>query len=190
VRGTRFRRRDFGAVLQHYGFRTPWLDVVDDLHAAVWFALNDCDRLNDGSFAYRPVEREHGWITLISPTRELRVQDLRESQSSRNTRCHVQQGFSIAMQIDGAASSAPNQDLARYVVATVRIPSAERWRVTGFRASQQYFFPSEAVDDTYAKLRSTDVAGLVAKVEVENGVEAGALGRVAVYTEPEPERGA
>jgi hypothetical protein len=184
VKGTRFTRRNFGAVLQHYGFRTPWLDVVDDLHVAIWFALNKCDRLDDGSITYRRAVGKHGWITLIAAPRGVCVQDLRETQSSRNTRCHVQQGFSIAMQHDGVEGHVSNQDFARCAVARVRIPNAERWCLTGFRASQSYLFPIQAIDDTYAKLSSPDVTSLAAKAEAASGLVDGALGRAAVYSEP------
>jgi hypothetical protein len=36
----RFRRPDVSALLQHYGVRTSWLDVVDNLYVAVWFATH------------------------------------------------------------------------------------------------------------------------------------------------------
>ena len=39
--GTRWRRPNLGAVVQHYGIRTPWLDVVDNLYTAIWFAIHE-----------------------------------------------------------------------------------------------------------------------------------------------------
>ena len=36
----RFKRPHLAALLQHYGYRTSWLDVVDNLWVAVWFATN------------------------------------------------------------------------------------------------------------------------------------------------------
>ena len=35
--GTRWDRENLGTVLQHYGIKTPWLDVVRNLHTAIWF---------------------------------------------------------------------------------------------------------------------------------------------------------
>jgi hypothetical protein len=141
VKGTRFRRRNFGAVLQHYGFRTPWLDVVDDLHAAVWFALNTRTVVN-GRHTYRPTQRDSGRILLIQAPRTIRLQDLREKQSSRNTRCHAQQGWSLAMQHDDASTYDPDQNFGPHVLGTVQIPNTDTWRVTGFMASQSYSLPS------------------------------------------------
>ena len=34
-KGLRWERSNLGAVLQHYGIKTPWLDVVRNLHTAV-----------------------------------------------------------------------------------------------------------------------------------------------------------
>jgi len=129
LRGTRFSESNLGAVLQHYGFRTPWLDVLDDMHAAVWFALNRrCDL--GGTLRYRRSEADSGWIIVLA-TSGVWQQDLRRSQSSRHTRCHVQQGFSLGMQADREAQPRPDQDFASLVVGTVRIPNCERWRVRG-----------------------------------------------------------
>lgn len=183
VKGTRFMRRNFGAVLQHYGFRTSWLDVVDDLHAAVWFALNRSQSLG-GVWTYRPLDSECGWIVAISAPRGVTCQDLRETQSSRNTRCHVQQGWSIAMQDDDEAECKPVQDFAQYIVGTVRIPNSDIWHLKGFRASQSYLFPADDMDDTYRQLRLFEVEDLATKIESEKGLPSGVLGRVAVYAAP------
>ncbi len=182
VRGTRFRRRNFGAVLQHYGFRTPWLDVVDDLHTAVWFALNNAKAVN-GEYAYHRTASGEGWIVLISAPRGVKHQDLRETQSSRNTRCHAQQGWSLAMQRDDQPDYHRRQDFTDYAVGTVRIPNSNEWHVTGFMASQSYLFPSEEMDDTYKQLRSPAIVALVAEIEAKAGLPSYALGRATLYAE-------
>jgi hypothetical protein len=87
------------------------------------------------------------------------------------------------MQRDSEADYGPNQDFARYVAATVRIPSSEHWHLKGFRASQSYLFPCRQMDDTYHQLLSHDVASLAERIEDEKGVACGTLGRVAVYSD-------
>ena len=181
VKGTRFRRGNFGAVLQHYGFRTPWLDVVDDVHTAVWFALNKAHTVN-GRYSYARSNSDAGWIVLISAPRAIKCQDLRETQSSRNTRCHAQQGWSLAMQPDAQDDFKKEQDCADYVVGAVRIPNSSDWHLDGFMASQSYLFPKAEMDDTYKQLQSAEVVGLAARIENEEGLQ-GALGRVALYAE-------
>ena len=39
--GQRWGRKNLGAVLQHYGIKTPWLDVVRNLYSAIWFAKHE-----------------------------------------------------------------------------------------------------------------------------------------------------
>lgn len=187
VRGTRFGRRNFGAVLQHYGFRTPWLDVVDDMHAAVWFALNRRSALS-GALQYRRTEADFGWIVVVAAPRPVCVQDLRTEHSSRNTRCHVQQGFSIAMQRDDEAEPRQEQDFARYVLGTVRIPNCQSWHLRGFRASQAYLFPSRTIDDTYDQLLSPRVAECADEAERDHHLAPETLGRVDMYTEESSEQ--
>lgn len=180
VRGTRFTQKNFGAVLQHYGFRTPWLDVVDDLNVAIWFALNNFTQ-EDGKCTYRPIEADQGWLLVIAAPRNFRVLDLRSRQSSRHVRCHTQQGFSIAMQHDDVRMAAAEQDFMSSVVGTVRIPNTKRWVVTGYRSSEDYFFPPTSIDDTYRKLLDPRVEELAQDAERSQHLKEGALGRVAVY---------
>ena len=185
VEGTRFRRRNFGAVLQHYGFRTAWLDVVDDVHTALWFALNTA-HATGGRYSYARSDLNAGWIVLLSVPREINRQDLRETQSSRNTRCHVQQGWSLAMQHDTQARCNRRQDFGDHVIGTVRIPNCKEWHLEGFMASQSYFFPKEAMDDTYKQLQSSEVLDLAAQIEAQEGLQQGMLGRATLYAYPNP----
>ncbi len=177
----RIRRRNFGAVLQHYGFRTPWLDVVDDIHAAVWFAThNRCD-LGD-TVRYQRASEGFGCVVVLAVPKDIRVQDLRAAHSSRNTRCHVQQAFSLAMQNDDAVDPSVQQDFSTYVLGVVRIPTVKRWHLRGFRASQSYFFPSVDIDSTYKRLLAPEVNELADRTESEFGVP-GALGHAAEYSD-------
>jgi hypothetical protein len=180
VKGTRFTKKNFGAVLQHYGFRTPWLDVVDDLHVAIWFAINNFSE-KDGEFEYRPSTADQGWVVVVAVPRAHRVVDLRTRHSSRHVRCHAQQAFSIAMQSDDKPKPAVEQDFIHRVVGTVRIPNEPRWLLSGYRASQGYFFPPPNLDDTYRKLLDSQVAALAESAEREYDLRLGTLGRVARY---------
>jgi hypothetical protein len=180
VRGTRFRRSNFGAVLQHYGFHTPWLDVVDDVNAAIWFALHE--RSQDSAiYRYHPSKRSHGWVVLVAAGRGVRVQNLRENHSSRNSRCNAQQGYSLAMQYDNEDHEHRQQDFGARVIGRVRIPNSPQWHLRGFRASQGYFFPVSDYDDTYRQLLTPAVETLVERIEREHDLQRGALGRVARY---------
>lgn len=50
-------------------------------------------------------------------------------------------------------------------------------------ASQRYLFPKEEMDDTYKQLQSKEVADLAARIEDDEGLQQGVLGRVALYAE-------
>ena len=89
------------------------------------------------------------------------------------------------MQHDNEPEYHTRQDFAEYVVGTVRIPNSSKWHLTGFMASQSYLFPGEGMDDTYCQLRSPTVADLAAEIEREEGLPLGALGRTALYAEPD-----
>jgi hypothetical protein len=157
------------------------LDVVDDVHTAIWFALNKAHTTN-GRCSYGRSDSEAGWIVLISAAREIKCQDLRETQSSRNTRCHAQQGWSLAMQRDTQAGLVAQQDFTHFVVGTIRIPNnRSEWHLYGFMASQSYFFPNEQMDDTYKQLTSSEVTDVAAEIEISHGLQQGVLGRAVLY---------
>lgn len=59
VRGKRFQRPDLAALLQHYGFNTTWLDVVDNLFVATWFATHKLQPV-DGLYRITPSAASHG----------------------------------------------------------------------------------------------------------------------------------
>ncbi|MXY25399.1 MAG: FRG domain-containing protein [Acidobacteria bacterium] len=131
--GTRWDEEDLGAVLQHYGIKTPWLDVVQNIHTAVWFATHKLDARNSSHRVVKPTTNEHGWIYLYVDRRagrKLNVVDLRAAHSSQHTRPHVQQGLSLAMQgdpnDDGEFRLTADQDFITYQVARVRFPAQSR----------------------------------------------------------------
>ena len=57
------KTKELGAVLQHYGIRTPWLDVVRNLYTAIWFATHDFET-RGCCLVVNPSEKEHGYISL------------------------------------------------------------------------------------------------------------------------------
>ena len=144
IKGLGWNRPNLGAVLQHYGIKTPWLDVVRNLYTAIWFATHDlkqspCERhesIEDdcrgcGSRRFaKPSCQKYGWISFYMKdslcsiedpclSRKLIVQDIPCKQSSKHFRPHAQQGVSLAMQCDPEeqqSESVPeqNQDFNRW----------------------------------------------------------------------------
>ena len=64
LNGRRWRQKDLGAILQHYGVRTPWLDVVRNLYTAIWFATHD---LRETAAWRRRACANRPWLDFVLP---------------------------------------------------------------------------------------------------------------------------
>src|SRR5690349_9186178 len=64
---SRFKNEDIDNLFQHYGIRSPVIDMVDNIYVAIWFAM-------DGN------TEGYGYIRLLNTTnKEIKVSDLRQS---------------------------------------------------------------------------------------------------------------
>ena len=172
LKGRRWHRTGLGAVLQHYGFRTPWLDVVRNLHTAIWFATRDK--------ALESEREPFGWISLyVNTPRRLKVVDLWGQHSSRHFRPHVQQGLSLAMQRDDAQSPCKQQDFnIQHCIARIRFRRSERWVLGGHMFSQQFLFPGQEDDSSLQQLSNSAVEKAVVRACEKYELDHLALGHV------------
>ena len=186
LRHTRWRRKDVGAVLQHYGIRTPWLDVVRNLYSAIWFATHEFDTCGTVRVASQSVRR-YAWISLYAPQcdqgRELEIGDLWDDQSSTHSRPHAQQGLSLAMQTDAADEPIKLQDFSKYRIAQVRFRNDQAWRLSGHMFSLRFLFAPPEQDDSLKQLSSPEIQELLDEACDVSGVERGALGSVSYYAD-------
>ena len=185
--GTRWTDSDdLGAVLQHYGVKTPWLDVVRNLYTAIWFATHDLETRGSCRVA-RWSERQYGWISFYQRdgVNNLEVCDLWGEHSSRYIRPHAQQGLSLAMPRDPEASDksglAPEQDFKRYRVAQIRFPNTGAWKVRGHMFSVGFLFPAPERDGSLRKLDRPVVQDIIDSVCHEHSLDKGTLGHVTHY---------
>ena len=189
--GTRWDRESLGAVLQHYGIKTPWLDVVRNLHTAIWFATHTLDIDDPSRRAVKRSMEEHGWISLYvnsrAGQRQLTVVDLWDAHSSQHVRLHAQQGLSLAMQCDTkndedhCPPAACTSDFNTHRVARIRFPAqSEHWRLCGHMFSSQFLFPAGEHDDSLKQLLDTAVLDILEEARIKHGLDQGTLG--AVYT--------
>ena len=146
--GTRWDRCNLGAVFQHYGMRSPWLDVVRNLHTAIWFAIHDFESRGILRVAVQS-EQDSGWISAYvreppNQSGKLIAQDIVGEQSSRHFRPHAQQGLSLAMQDDHASCPSKAQDFIHYRIAQIRFPNSKQWKLAGtcFRPGSCFLPPS------------------------------------------------
>jgi hypothetical protein len=170
----RFRRRDLPALLQHYGYRTSWLDVVDNLFVAAWFAGHKIGKDGDSGVEVLPSQETHGWLYLLATRASdgpLRIVDLRREHHPLSARPHVQHGVSVTPQ-DAC------QDFREFVIATMRVPLAS-FGVSGALFEPIVMLPPKSADDTLRILLKHYVDDIAKEVETAIGVPHGALGRVS-----------
>lgn len=188
--GTRWDRENLGAVLQHYGIKTPWLDVVRSFHAAIWFATHTLEADGPSRLAVKRSSRRHGWISLYVNQRaglqQLTVVDLWDAHSSQHVRPHAQQGLSLAMQCDPTNDEQPRlptactSDFNTHRVARVRFPAqSKRWRLCGHMFSSRFLFPGGKHDDSLVQLLRPEVRNILKQACINHGLDPGTLGAVS-----------
>ena len=163
-RANRFEREDVGPLLQHYGIRTNWLDLVDNIFTAIWFASYDN-------------QNEWGYIKFFTDknqnSEELAVYDLRERHSSLSLRLHCQHGLSATRNIP--AWTPENIDLSDFMIAIVRIPVKTINAINGI-INKQYMFPDEITDNTLKYFKKNKFAKNVGKILASEGYNEDFLG--------------
>jgi hypothetical protein len=162
----------FRPLLQHYGIRTQWLDVVDNIWVATWFAAHEAigfgrngnsvhferRRESDAGKDYcyvlmvrapglRGKETEPGFYE----TDEVTSIDLRKAVPSIYIRPHSQHGLLIRRTRYGRV---PDTDLLSLVagVIRVRLRDALEWLGNSTLLSAHTLFPPPFYDRGYAQL--------------------------------------
>ncbi len=172
IRLGRFQREHLGALLQHYGFRTSWLDLVDNLWAAVWFAAHT---IKNGIASQR--ESGSGWLYFLAAERESErasVVDIRTEHHGLSLRPHTQHGWSLR------GGQGARKDLQSHVVGVVEFPLTEAWTLSGSLFSTTFLFPPKNLDNTLKHLCEKRVDNIAATVENDFGLAEGSLGRTQV----------
>lgn len=186
----RFHRSNPGALFQHYGLKTPWLDLVDNLYTAVWFATHEHRSDSEFRSYYQPSRQRTGWVTLISTrsteNQHLHCIDLRKHHSSMNVRLHAQHGISAATQEDFASPAL--YDYGEFVVGRVCIPNNGAFALRGRLASPRFLFPPPSIDESFQLLLSSPTNALLATCERQFGLPNGALGRINAILYRAPRR--
>ena len=185
LKGRRWRRKDLGPVLQHYGIKTPWLDVVRNLYSAIWFATHELKNSGLDGLA-RPATNDYGWISFYrrkvpATDRPLLVNDISARHSSLHLRPHVQHGASLGMQSDDDESPDPFQDFNRFRIAQIRIPNSKKWKLSGYTASTAFMFPPPALDDSFRRLSVPAVQDILNDASTTFDVPSYYLGRISSY---------
>lgn len=129
------------ALAQHYGMHTKYLDVVDNIQSALWFAYDNV------TFSDNCYDSSVGYVEVIAVnTQDFNIIDLR-NKPSKWMRPHVQQAYCVK-------SNNPDKNLGTLqnnLVLTMIIPK-ELLRIWSNydNMPRYYVYPEEAHDDGLA----------------------------------------
>jgi FRG domain len=160
-------------LLQHYGIRTTWIDVVDNIWVALWFACHEA-RTQGWPEEYLHFEKripihetvdEYAYILLISSAQFHAVSDqpghyrdgrsetidLRVAAPSHFVRPHAQHGVLVRRL---SKSGQPAGDITPLHVGTIRIrlAAALDWLGTAATLTSHTLFPPAYYDYGYREL--------------------------------------
>lgn len=158
-------------LLQHYGLNTRWLDVVDSLPHALFFATHTlCTGQAPNTDTYAPSLEDEGFLYVLdlgqlkhktiageevvgySRSKNLAVVDLRALKPSNALRPHAQHGLLIR-----ATSS--ETDLWPSLVARIAVPTQEaRQWITSASLEREALFPPRVWDNIYETLLSNKMS--------------------------------
>lgn len=176
----RFKKENINPIFQHYGIKTPWLDLIDNLFVAIWFATYKYIRATNSTKAYyKKSESEFGHICFFATSPETTSIDLREQNSSLSLRLHSQHGVSMTRNTNNWSIN--NRNLDDQLVATVKFPNNDDWHTDGNLFKTQFFFPAPKFDNTFKYLMKDKFRKLLANVINEYDLLDDELGSIAVY---------
>ena len=157
-------------LVQHYGIRTRWLDVVDNIWVALWFACHRQVSVGRHASHIRRSAAQEGdaanvYIAVLKtgplePARNLpgywvgpetRVVDLRHSVPSVYLRPHAQHGLLVA---PASLRNSDGGELTGQVIAylEIRLIDALEWLGHGAMTSPFVLFPPATRDEGYRRL--------------------------------------
>ena len=171
----------FEPLLQHYGIRTRWLDLVDNLWTALWFACQQARSTGelDQYLHFSPSASEFAYVILLQGGAErldpkrpgvlvsdrTTVIDLRRAAPSTFLRPHAQHAMLMRR---NAFDSAASMNMVEFVIGVIRVRTAlaRSWLGTGELTSTHHVFPPPVYDDGYHSLlrsapRGNDIVGAI-----------------------------
>lgn len=172
----RFNERAHEPLLQHYGVKTTWIDLVDNVWIALWFSVYQALSVADGRFLHFDQRQpnsseEYCYILMIAVEsgekakvkgfmigRNTETVDLRIAAPSVFVRPHAQHGLlfrPLARTVREQGLVRP-LDYSKHVRGVVRfkLTDAIRWLGTGEMHSVRALFPPPFHDSGYGILLS------------------------------------
>lgn len=156
-------------MLQHYGIRTYWLDIVDNIWIALWFAVHKTNaKIVDGREYIHIFENEadqYGYVFLISSDATAEVQnqpgiyrgvqttlvDLRKAIPSYFLRPHAQHALMLKKNSENPNEFADYSDRI-VAIAKISVSNVLKWIGQTGLLSVQSLFPPPYYDSGYEQL--------------------------------------
>jgi hypothetical protein len=161
-------------LLQHYGIQTRWLDVVDNVWTALWFACHEAATAGERSqyLHYVRSQQVYAYIVLIQAGMEMPVSDqpgmwnsdkakiidLRRAAPSLYLRPHAQHGLLVRRRAYVGNSSIDRSDMVAGVIRIKR-DLATAWLGTGELTTVHHVFPPPVYDFGYKRLLESAPTG-------------------------------
>ncbi|WP_420589077.1 FRG domain-containing protein [Bacterioplanoides sp.] len=163
-------------LLQHYGLKTTWLDLVDNIWVALWFACYETKSTRDGHFLHFQKRipsdsNKYAYVYLVGTDLDKRrkdkpgywngpnteLVDLRVAAPSYFLRPHAQHG--LLFRCKGSSSGRP-LDYGKQIRGIVRIPleKAFDWLGNGHTVGVHSLFPPAFYDNGYKILLQSGVS--------------------------------
>ncbi|MET3355643.1 UNVERIFIED_ORG: hypothetical protein ABID33_003568 [Xanthobacter viscosus] len=157
-------------LLQHYGIKTSWIDLVDNIWVAIWFSVYQCHSFGKASqfihFEQRsPKEGKFGYILCVAVDENMNLSprkgtirgdhtelvDLRIAVPSVFLRPHAQHGLLFR---DKGSNGSREIDYSKYIKGIVRysLSDAISWLGKGIIHDVRALFPPPFYDNGYAIL--------------------------------------
>lgn len=156
-----YSRTVFEPLIQHYGVKTPYIDLVDNVWVALWFALHQAKTvaINSHEYVYYyESKKEYAYIILIASdakteTKQFGVYkgtdttliDLRKATPSYFLRPHAQHAYMIRKNEEFPG------DYSDLIVGMAKIPTdiGFKWLGTNEFLSLSSLFPASYFDSGY-----------------------------------------
>lgn len=164
-------------LLQHYGLKTTWIDLVDNIWVALWFACYETKLTRDGHFLHfqkRVInnQNKYAYIYLVGADLTMRrkdkpgywngdnteLVDLRVAAPSYFLRPHAQHG--LLFRCKGEPGNGRPLDYSGQIRGIVRIPleKAFDWLGDGHIVGVHSLFPPAYYDNGYKILLQSGVS--------------------------------
>lgn len=171
-----YNRKTLEPLLQHYGIKTPYIDLVDNVWVALWFALHQAksETINSHEYIYYyPNENEYSYVFLIATDalehtehkgiyngNETILTDLRNAVPSYFLRPHAQHAYMLRKK------DCLCDDYSDLIIGIARIPTSLgfEWMGNNDFLTVSSLFPAAYFDSGYKLLLKNypeDKAGVV-----------------------------